>query len=48
MNYDNNNNLSIEIYNDLDIAAILTNGKKILKCVDIDNESFKEIVKLFI
>ncbi len=47
INFDTNSILSIEIYNDSDIAAILTDGKKIIKVVDIINESFTDIIKLF-
>lgn len=46
-NFDNSRILSIEVYNDLDIAAILTEGKSIIKTVDIINESFTEIIKIF-
>jgi hypothetical protein len=38
----------IEVYNDdLDIAAILTENDEIIKSVDIEEENFSEIVKLF-
>jgi hypothetical protein len=34
-NFDNNRSLSIEIYNDSDIAAIVTHEKRIIKVTDI-------------
>jgi hypothetical protein len=46
-NYDNERTLSLEFYNDLDIAAIVTQGKKIIKAEDIVDESFSEIIKAF-
>ncbi|MCP4336580.1 MAG: hypothetical protein GY679_01880 [Mycoplasma sp.] len=47
INYKNENNLSIEIYNDLDIAAIVTKSKKTIKVMDVINEDFEEIIKAF-
>ena len=38
------NNLSIEVYNDLDIAAIITNNKKIIKTFDIDDENIETVI----
>ena len=46
-NFNNDNILSIEIYNDHDIACILTNGKNIIKSMDIKDGSFTEIIRLF-
>jgi hypothetical protein len=47
-NFGNNKVLEIEVYNDdLDIAAILTENDEIIKSVDIEEENFSEIVKLF-
>jgi len=46
-NFKNNKKLSIEIYNDMEIAAILNREKQILKVMDIIDESFEEIIELF-
>jgi len=47
IDYLSGNYLSIEIYNDLDIAAIITNGDKIIKAIDIYNDNFDEAIKIF-
>jgi hypothetical protein len=39
--------LSIEVYNDLDIAAIVTRDKEIIMSADIANENFTEIIQIF-
>lgn len=47
-NFDNRKILEIEIYNDnLDIAAIITKDKDIIMTIDIENDDFKEIIKIF-
>ena len=46
-NFNNNNELSIEIYNDLDIAAIITNDNNIISVKDIYDENFSEIISIF-
>lgn len=43
----NNKHLSIEIYNDLRIAAIVTLNKQILISADITNNDFSEILTIF-
>ena len=40
-------NLSIEVYNSLEIAAIVTKGKEIIKATDIENENFSEILAIY-
>lgn len=47
INHVNKHNLSIEVYNDLDIAAIITRDKEIIMSADITNENFKEIIQIF-
>lgn len=47
VNHQNKKELSIEIYNDLDIAALLTKGKEIIASKDIVDESFSEIYRIF-
>ena len=46
-NYDNDNELNIEIYNDLDIAGIITNNKKTIEVFDIYENSFSKIISIF-
>ncbi|KJU84490.1 hypothetical protein MBAV_003317 [Candidatus Magnetobacterium bavaricum] len=49
VNNTNGNELSIEIYNDLEKAAILTNAKEIKLAVDIiENTEFDDIIKAFL
>ena len=43
----NKRNLSIEIYNDLDIAVIITQDKEIITSIDISNEDFAKIIQIF-
>lgn len=47
LNHINKKELSIEIYNDLDIAALVTKGKEIIASKDIVDESFSEIYRIF-
>ena len=47
VNHINKRNLSIEIYNDLDIAAIITRDKEIIISADISNEDFAKISQIF-
>ncbi len=47
INHINKKELSIEIYNDLDIAALVTKGKEIIASKDIVDESFSEIYRIF-
>ncbi len=47
INHINKKELSIEIYNDLDIAALVTNGKEIIASRDIVDEYFSEIYRIF-
>ena len=47
INHINKRNLSIEIYNDLDIAAIITRDKEIIISADISNEDFAKIIQIF-
>jgi len=46
-NYLTGKDLSIEIYNDLDNAAIITHNKSILKSSNIIDENFDEIIHIF-
>lgn len=46
-NYINQRELSIEVYNDLNVAAIITKNDEIITSRDIYNESFSEIYKIF-
>lgn len=46
-NYINQQELSIEIYNDLNVAAILTKNNETITSRDIYDESFSEIYKIF-
>lgn len=46
-NYKNQRDLSIEIYNDLNVAAIVTKNDETITSRDIYNESFSEIYKIF-
>ncbi|MBF0338205.1 MAG: hypothetical protein HQL05_10270 [Nitrospirae bacterium] len=49
INKANGNELSIEIYNDLEKAAILTNNEDIKSAIDIrDNKEFDDIIKEFL
>ncbi len=45
--YYSRKDLSIEIYNDLDIAVMITKGKEIIKSVDILDQSFEDLIKIF-
>ena len=50
INHINKRELSIEIYNDMDIAAIITKGKEIITSMDIpyiSDEYFSEIFRIF-
>lgn len=47
VNHENKRELSIEIYNDLDIAAIITKNNEIIFSRDIYDESFSEVHKVF-
>lgn len=47
INHINKLNLSIEVYNDLDVAAIITRDKEIILSADISNENFTDIVQIF-
>ena len=50
INHANKKELSIEIYNDLDIAALITKGKEIITSMDIpyiSNEYFSKIFEIF-
>ncbi len=47
INHENQKELSIEIYNDLDIAAIITRHNEILFKKDISDESFSEVHRVF-
>lgn len=46
-NYINQRDLSIEIYNDSDVVAIVTRNDETITSRDINNESFSEIYKIF-
>lgn len=46
-NYSNQKDLSIEIYNDLSVGAIVTKSKEIITSMDIHNESFSELYKIY-
>jgi len=46
-NFENNIEMYIEVYNDLDIAAVLFRKKEIIKSFDICNEDFSEVFSLF-
>lgn len=46
-NHINQRDLSIEIYNDLNVAAIVTKNDETITSRDIYNESFSEIYKIF-
>ncbi|MBF0539756.1 MAG: hypothetical protein HQL03_16055, partial [Nitrospirae bacterium] len=49
VNNANGNELSIEIYNNLEKAAILTNNEDIKSAIDIkDNKEFDDIIRLFL
>ena len=39
--------LSIEIYNDLDVAAIITKQNEIIRSYDLDDENFAEVIANF-
>ncbi len=45
--YNSAKELSIEIYNDLDIAAIITQNNRIIRTIDIIDENFEEVIKIF-
>jgi hypothetical protein len=47
INYTNNKTLSIEVYNDLEIAAIVNSNKTIEKAEDIYNFDFNEILQVY-
>ncbi|HEB30156.1 MAG TPA: hypothetical protein ENI15_04690 [Spirochaetes bacterium] len=47
IDFTSGNRLSIEVYNDLDIAAIITNNKKIIKAFDIDDETIEKVICTF-
>ncbi len=47
VNHENKRELSIEIYNDLDIAAIITKNSEVILSKDIADESFSEVHRLF-
>lgn len=47
VNYINKKELSIEIYNDLDIASLVTKDKEIITSKDIVDESFSEMYRIF-
>ncbi|MEE8329508.1 MAG: hypothetical protein V3R54_06220 [Thermodesulfovibrionia bacterium] len=47
VNHENKKELSIEIYNDLDIAAIITKNNEIIFSRDISDESFSEIQRIY-
>lgn len=47
IDYVSGNCLSIEVYNDLDIVAIITNNKQIVKIIDIDDENIKKTISIF-
>jgi hypothetical protein len=46
-NYENQRDLSIEIYNDLNVAAIVTENEETITSRDIYDESFSEIYRTF-
>ena len=46
-NYSNQRDLSIEIYNDLNVAAIVTENEETIISRDIYDESFSEIYRMF-
>ena len=45
--YRSENSLSIEVYNDLDIAAIVTKKKEILGSFDINDQNVEETIRIF-
>lgn len=47
VDYNTSKELSIEIYNDFDIAALITQNNEIIKTVDIIDENFEEIITIF-
>lgn len=47
INHENQKELSIEIYNDLDIAASITKHNEIIFTKDISDESFSEVHRVF-
>ncbi len=47
INHINKRSMSIEIYNDLDIAAIITHDKEIIISADIANEDFTKIIEIY-
>ena len=47
INHVNRSTLSIEAYNDLDLAAIVTRDKEIILSADISDENFKEVIQVF-
>jgi hypothetical protein len=47
VNHVNNRHLSIEVYNDLDIAAIVNRDKEMIASTDISNEDFSKIIEIF-
>jgi len=47
INHVNKLNLTIEAYNDLEVAAIITRDKEIIFSTDISNENLTEIIQIF-
>lgn len=46
-NNDNNNELNIEVYNDLDVAALISNNNEIIKSFDIYDSYYNKIIDIF-
>ncbi len=48
-NYENDKELILEVYNTLEMAALVNKDKKIIRCIDFDKEdaNFNETIQLF-